>query len=183
MISQEAGIFLLEQVKDAIVLFLNDKSMLEKPLEYPEELDFVIGVFVTLYQRDSQHKYLRGSAGFPYPDSPLIEAAIDAAILACSDMRFVPLKKEEIHCLTCEISLLGALKEVEASEIKPGEKGIVLQQESKYGVFLPLMWKDFKMADDFLDALSRKAGLSDDAWKDEATTIYEFSEQVLSMEL
>jgi uncharacterized protein len=187
MLTKQASEFIVELTKSAIVSFLEEKEVLKVPEEYPEELSENRGVFVTLYQYDSQHEHLRGCMGLPYPSQALVSGIIDAAALACTDMRFVPLKAEDIPEICFELSVLTKpeLIEVNSSEeylkvIKPKEDGLILKLHGNSGLFLPVVWNEIETTEGFLEALSHKAGLSSEAWKDEEVKMYRFSTQVLT---
>ena len=184
---KETNDFIIELTKSVISTFLETKEILEAPEEYPEELKQKRGVFVTLYQYDAKHEHLRGCMGLPYPEQSLIRGIIDASALACTDMRFIPLKVEDISDLYFEISVLSEpeLIEVESSDeypkiIKPGEDGLILKLSGSSGLFLPTVWKEVPDPENFLEALSNKAGLHSEAWKDENTEIYKFSTEILT---
>ena len=157
------------------------------PEDHPKELDEKRGIFVTLYQNDAQHEHLRGCMGLPYPEQPLVQGVVDAAALACTDLRFVPLTAEDIPDICFEISVLTQpeLIEVHSHEeypkvIKPKEEGLILKLWGASGLFLPVVWKEINEPEDFLEALSRKAGLPSNSWKDQDAKIYRFSAQVLT---
>jgi uncharacterized protein (TIGR00296 family) len=83
----------------------------------------------------------------------------------------------ELPELEYEISVLTPFRRVsDVKEIRIGRDGLLMIQGRNEGVFLPQVpteegW-DRKT---YLEELGRKAGLSRQAWQDEATDIYAFS--------
>ena len=143
------------------------------------------GVFVTLKKSGE----LRGCVGFPQAVMPLYKAVIDAARSAAfNDSRFRPLEKKELSNITIEMSVLTEpeLIKVEKSEdyikkIKIGEDGLILRSIYGSGLLLPQVATEHGMtAAQFLNALSQKAGLPFDAWKNLKNQIFKFQAEVFS---
>ena len=133
------------------------------------------GVFVTLNRSDpgeirAQGK-LRGCIGQPEPTFPLyygtVQAALDAAL---RDPRFEPVQAAELSRLEVEVTVLSPRQAIDSHEqIRIGTHGVVLQKAGKAALFLPQVapeqgWNVEQM----LEALSEKAGLPRNAWREGA---------------
>jgi len=128
----------------------------------------IMGAFVTLHKEGR----LRGCIGEIVPRRPLFEAVLDQAVnSACFDHRFHPVTAGEVAQLHVEISALLPPRPVASYEdIVIGKHGIVLQKHGRRSVYLPHVateqgW-DLPQT---LSHLSRKAGLSAEAWREGAT--------------
>ena len=133
------------------------------------------GVFVTLNRTDPDDVRtkgrLRGCIGQPEPSFPLyygtVQAALDAAL---RDPRFEPVGAAELPRLEIEVTVLSPRKPVGSwREIQLGTHGIVLQKGDKAALFLPQVAPEQGWTlEQTLDALSEKAGLPADGWKEGA---------------
>ncbi|MFH1505539.1 MAG: AmmeMemoRadiSam system protein A [archaeon] len=150
-----------------------------------KHLDEKQGVFVTLTKLGE----LRGCIGFPQAVMPLYNAVIEAARSAAfDDSRFPVVTKDELSNIKIEISVLSVpeLIQVEKAEdymkeIKIGEDGLILRSIYGSGLLLPQVATEHHMTiSQFLNALSQKAGLSFDAWKDLKNQIFKFQAEVFS---
>ena len=136
------------------------------------------GAFVTL-QKDGK---LRGCIGYTLPAKPLYQAVIDgAAGAAVRDRRFPPVRPDELDKIVIDISILTAPKPVYYNEpsdllkrLRPGVDGVVLILGPRQAVYLPAVWKEITDPEDFMRKLSRKAGLSPDAWRQPSARILTF---------
>ena len=144
------------------------------------------GVFVTLHDR---HGRLRGCIGFPMPTHPLFVGVVEAARSAAfMDPRFSPLKGEELSEVRIEVSVLSKPELIKVAHyndylrnIKIGEDGLILESPLGSGLLLPQVASENNMnVTNFLNALSQKAGLSFNAWKDKTSKIYKFQAEVFS---
>lgn len=147
-------------------------------------LEELYGVFVTLYQRaDVLPKILRGCIGTILPLEPLYQGVIDNTIKAASqDPRFLPVGEEELPGLTIEINVLTLPHPIDSySSIRLGVDGIILSQGFKHAVFLPSVPTEWKWnLEETLTQLSKKAGLSEKAWEEEATQFQVFQSESFS---
>lgn len=124
--------------------------------------------FVTL-TRDGQ---LRGCVGKPKACRPLVvDVAENAFAAAFDDCRFSPLTEPELERLDIEISLLSSAQPLiftsEADllrQLRPGKDGLILEDGSHRGLFLPSVWQSLPRAQDFLAQLKVKAELAGDYW-------------------
>jgi AmmeMemoRadiSam system protein A len=121
------------------------------------------GVFTTIYR----HGELRGCVGYVQPVLPLYQAVIETARAAASqDTRFTPVTPEEIQDLQVSLSVLSALRPIEAKHVTIGKHGLVVTMGGRRGLLLPQVpvehgWDRVT----FLEQTCRKAGLFPDAWK------------------
>jgi uncharacterized protein (TIGR00296 family) len=131
---------------------------------------------------------LRGCVGLPYPDKPLGEAVVSAAIGAAGDSRFPPLRLEELSGVTVEVSVLTSPVEVEVAShqdyptaVEPPKDGLILRYGAFSGLLLPQVWEQLPDPVEFLGVLCYKAGIPrSDAWKDDEARLYRFRAQVFS---
>jgi MEMO1 family protein len=133
------------------------------------------GVFVTLNRNDPAEiraqGRLRGCIGQPEPQFPLyygtVQAALDAAL---RDPRFEPVAAPELGRIEIEVTVLSPRAPVASwRDIRLGTHGIVLQKGDKSALFLPQVAPEQKWTiEETLTALSEKAGLPSDGWKEGA---------------
>lgn len=137
---------------------LNDPDFLEKR-----------GVFVTLHKQQN----LRGCIG----SLAAVESIVDgirrnALNAAFNDYRFEPLTAAELPDLHIEISVLTDPQPLAYSSegelirlLRPGVDGVILKGHGSAGAtFLPQVWHQLPLPEQFLGHLCRKAGLADSAW-------------------
>jgi AmmeMemoRadiSam system protein B/AmmeMemoRadiSam system protein A len=134
------------------------------------------GVFVTLNRKDPDEirteGRLRGCIGQPEPTYPLyygtVQAALDAAL---HDSRFTPVTAAELGRIEIEVTVLSPRRPVASwRDIRLGTHGIVLQKDGKAALFLPQVAPEHGWTlEQTLTALSEKAGLPSDAWKEGAS--------------
>jgi len=146
------------------------------------------GVFVTLHDKNGR---LRGCIGYPAPIYSLCTAIVEAARSAAfHDPRFPPLKKEELDSTMIEISVLTLPQRIIAThyndylkKIKLGEDGLIIEGAYGSGLLLPQVATENQFnIPQFLNALSQKAGLSFNAWKELENKISKFQAIVFNEE-
>lgn len=126
--------------------------------------------FVTLTKAGQ----LRGCLGTLQAYRPLIsDVAAQAFQTARSDPRFPQVQRSEIPSLVLEVAVLSAPEQISfsdeadlVSQLKPGEDGLILQDEGNSGTFLPKVWESIPEPDAFLKQLKQKAGLPMDHWSE-----------------
>jgi len=124
--------------------------------------------FVTLHRRDE----LRGCIGSLQAFRPLVsDVAENAFAAAFRDPRFSPLRAQELGDLTLDISVLSAPQSMRFSteqdllqQLQPHRDGLILQEGSRRGTFLPSVWESLPEPERFLQHLKIKAGLAPDHW-------------------
>jgi AmmeMemoRadiSam system protein A len=142
-----------------------------------EELLAQGGAFVTIRINGE----LRGCIGFLEATMPLAlvvgEAGVKAAL---EDPRFPPMSQEELAEAVLEISVLNPMRIVhDISDVRVGEHGVMLEHGPYRGVLLPQVATEFGWNnEEFLDAVSRKAGLNVGAWREPGARISVFSAEV-----
>ena len=135
--------------------------------------------FVTLKTKKGM---LRGCIGSLAPVAPLYRSVHDNAInAALRDHRFPQVTARELTGLVVHISILSEIKPIPSLEkFKIGEHGIILEKGRYRAVYLPeVALEQGWTKEETLTCLSRKAGLSGDAWKKD-TRFQVFSSVVLS---
>lgn len=161
-----------------VLLKIAKDALLQKPLEKTDAMIFNVlsqslrdhrGVFVTLRDNAGQ---LRGCMGTVLPDRPLYEQVYEMARSAAfHDSRFIPVTEKEIENLQISISIIDNVHRVVSyHQIRLGIDGVILRKDGHMGLFLPDVASEFGWdVATMLSHLCRKAGLSEDAWKDIAT--------------
>lgn len=132
--------------------------------DYPKTLRAEMASFITLRQGEE----LRGCVGTAYAIRPLAaDVARNAYLAAFNDSRFEPLARSEFAATSIEVSVLTPPEPVAFAneddllrKIVPGRDGLILEQESRRGLFLPQVWDMVPDAPVFLHLLKDKAGIS-----------------------
>jgi AmmeMemoRadiSam system protein A len=125
--------------------------------------------FVTLTRQGN----LRGCIGALEPYQSLAEDVREHAIAAAmDDYRFPPVREEELHDISIEISRLTnpvplAYDHPEEllQRLRPGVDGVILHDGPRRATFLPQVWEKIPEAALFLSQLCMKMGSSPDAWR------------------
>ncbi|MCW8841592.1 MAG: AmmeMemoRadiSam system protein A, partial [Gammaproteobacteria bacterium] len=126
--------------------------------------------FVTLKSRGE----LRGCIGSLNARRPLaVDVAENAYAAAFSDLRFPPLREQELEGLGVHLSILGPAEPMRFSseadllqQLRPGVDGLVLEDGLRRGTFLPSVWEQLPRPELFLRHLKQKAGLPPDYWSE-----------------
>jgi uncharacterized protein (TIGR00296 family) len=175
--------FILKLARHAIEIYVRSGKVIPRPKSYPKEMDENRGVFVTIYKNHD----LRGCIGLPFPEKPLVDGIIEAAVEVTKDPRFPPLAKEELKDIHIEVSVLSEPKAIDAypdeikKHIEMGKDGLIIRKGMQGGLFLPQVpieqgWD----MDEYLENLCYKAGMSGDAWKNPNSKIYKFRTEIFS---
>lgn len=146
-----------------------EQSVIE-PMSEMSNLHKTACCFVTLIKNDC----LRGCIGNLLPTMPLFRDVIKNTLSAMyDDPRFGKVTIDEIDDIQIQLSILSSLKlmpvESEADLLKkitPFVDGIVLQEGSNRGTFLPSVWESLPDPVDFIRHLKQKAGLKSNHWSD-----------------
>ena len=183
MISDRAGNYLVKIAKDSIKYYLENKEQMQKPDDYPIELDENLGVFVTL----NKNFRLRGCIGYPEPIMSAIDATMEAAVAAAvNDPRFPEVSIIEFDDLDFEVTVLTKPKMIVVAhpdqymdEIEIGRDGLIIQKGFAKGLLLPQVATENAFdVEDFLNHTCMKAGISADSWMDESCDVYKFQGQI-----
>lgn len=183
MISDRAGNYLVKIAKESIKHYLETGEKLEKPEDYPIELDEKLGVFVTLNKNDD----LRGCIGYVEPIETAIDATMGVAISAAfNDPRFPQVSPVEFEELDFEVTVLTKPEMIVVAhpdqyfdEIEIGRDGLIIQKGYSRGLLLPqVAVENLFTIEDFLEHTCMKAGISADSWMDESCDVYRFQGQI-----
>ncbi len=162
-----------------------DERKLTEGLRITDGLRRAMGAFVTL----NENGRLRGCIGYLQPIEPLYRAVINnARNAALRDRRFHPVQPAELPLIEIEVSVLSVPVPVPGPDsIKLGCHGIILHKDGRRATYLPQVAPEQQWnLEQTLSHLSRKAGLSTDAWRHGATfmvyTALVFSEKEFSTE-
>ncbi len=97
-----------------------------------------------------------------------------------NDPRIGPMSHAQLVRASCEISVLGPERELDArgvvaiaKAIVPGKDGVVLRHGHRRAVFLPVVWEKLPEPAEFLDALCRKAGIGEHERADVRADVFE----------
>ena len=168
---------LLELARESVVEAVSHGQL---PSKIPSDgaLAELRGVFVTLHVRGR----LRGCIGVIEAEEPLGEAVVRcSASAALHDVRFSPLRQEELGELEIEISLLSPLAPMAADDVEIGRHGLLIAQGAKRGLLLPQVAVEHHLSrEQFLEETCRKAGLDREAWRYPDTKLSGFTCEVFS---
>lgn len=157
---------LLKIASDAIEEEFLSKPMIEK-IDLESQYDFLQderACFVTL----TIDGKLRGCIGSLYAHRKLIDEIIsNAKHAAFEDNRFKPLSYKEFKNISIEISLLTVpqiliyetIEELQ-KKLRVGIDGVILQQGQHQATFLPQVWEQLPVFEEFFEHLCTKAGLN-----------------------
>jgi uncharacterized protein (TIGR00296 family) len=192
--TDEEGIFLVQLARKSMEMYVQKKQKIQVPIETPFKLRSNSGVFVTLniYRPNAERFDLRGCIGRPYPQQPLVEAVIDAAIdSATRDPRFPSVNSVELNELIVEVTALTPPIEVKAKSLEErleaiviGRDGIIIQDRKGFrgALFLPQVPVEWKWTkEEYFSRLCEKAGLPNHVWKDvHITKLMKFQGEIFS---
>lgn len=196
--TDEEGKYLVQMARKSLTFFLENKKKLPIPQDCPPKLKEKSGIFVTIngYRPNHTERDLRGCIGRPFPEDPLIKAAIDSAVDAgVGDPRFHHVRKEDLEKIIFEITALTPPVPIKANSIEElyaaieiGRDGLIIEGSRKYGrgagLFLPQVPIEQKWnKEEYLIELCGKAGIDGDAWRDlKETTISKFQGEIFEEE-
>jgi len=179
-LENEEKIALLKLARKTIQNILENKKPPRTEYKFPLFKE-KRGAFVTLHK----NKMLRGCIGYIFGLKPLEDTIIEMAQAAAfHDHRFPPLAKDELPDLEIEISVLTPVREIDnVDEIEVGKHGIIIERGSYSGLLLPQVATEYGWdRKTFLEHTCQKAGLPQDAWKQEGTKIKIFSADIFHEE-
>jgi hypothetical protein len=179
------GTILVKLAREAITCYIERKTTI-KPPSSNGNLVRKSGVFVTL--NTFKTHALRGCIGFPYPDQPLIEATVKAAIYAATeDPRFEPVSIDEFeHAIAIELTALTAPQPLTVANrmalpelIEIGRHGLIVEGMRSSGLLLPQVAVEWEWnGADFLTNCCLKAGLPPDSWLLNEVTVKVFEGEI-----
>lgn len=175
----------MKLAREAIETYLDRQIIVNSP-PVSEKFGRKSGAFVTLNTFTSHE--LRGCIGFPYPDQPLVEAIVKAAIYAATeDPRFPAISLEEFRgSITIELTILTPPQLLTSSNrrtlphlIKIGQHGLIVEGMRMSGLLLPQVATEWQWdAEDFLTNCCLKAGLPPDSWLLNDVTVKVFEGEI-----
>ncbi len=180
MLSLEEGTLAVKTARRVIEEYVKTNKL--PKVELPEAFNDLSGVFVTLKEDGD----LRGCIGYPYPDLPLKQALVDAAVQAATqDPRFGRVTTSELSKITVEVTVLSEPQPLKVKpmdrpkHIKIGRDGIIVEYGLYRGLLLPQVPIEQHWGpEEYLEYGCIKAGVSPDAWVDEKTKVYTFQGQI-----
>ncbi len=137
------------------------------------------GLFVTVHKDGD----LRGCIGTLAPHGDLTRVVSEyARRAALEDPRFPALEAAELSACRLEISVLTAPQPIGGlDDIEIGRDGLILESRGRRGLLLPQVATEWGFdRERFLQEVSRKAGLSPDAWRDPDSQVWIFQAEVFS---
>lgn len=138
--------------------------------DYSDDLQQPRACFVTLHKQGG----LRGCIGHLEAITSLVEGvAQNAYSAAFRDPRFPPVQADEFDDLHIHIEILTPPEPIRFTsqgdllmKMAPGKDGLILSDGPFRGTFLPTVWEQLPLPEDFLAHLKSKAGLPMDYWSD-----------------
>lgn len=147
--------------KYSVENYLKTSRMAKLYDEIPEELlSQRAGVFVSLKRNGN----LRGCIGTiaPTKDSIAEEILEMAVVAAVGDLRFEPVKKEELEDLVYSVDVLSEPENIESKDmLDQNIYGVIVTSGSKRGLLLPNL-EGVDSVDEQISIALRKAGISND---------------------
>ena len=189
--SDEDGKFLVRLARKTVDEYVTQKRKPETPEDTSEQLRIKSGVFVTLNSISGNQVSLRGCIGRPYPTQPLVEATIDSSVdSAVNDPRFPQVTPTELDNIIIDLSVLTPPKKIEYTNpedllnlVKVGRDGLIAVRGMWKGLLLPQVPVDWNWnTQEFLEHTCNKAGLPEDAWKDQETEFMSFQAEIFGEE-
>ena len=178
-LTQEEGRYLLALARATIAEAVGAESSIALPAA-PPRLTAPGAAFVTLRTRPGD---LRGCIGSLEARRPLVEDVRENAIAAAfRDPRFSPVKAAELANLVVEVSVLTAPQPLDFDgpddllcKLRPNVDGVLIERGWNRATFLPQVWEQLPLPEEFLGNLCYKAGLPPNAWRwpDLAVSIYQ----------
>jgi len=126
--------------------------------------------FVAIYDTDGN---LRGCMIDRFDaHEPLAANVLRNVDHACQDVRFPPIRLEELPGAILEISVLSTPRELTFDSpeelieaLTPGLDGVVLRLGEEIATYLPYVWETFDEPETFLSTLCEKQGWPADRWR------------------
>ena len=186
-LTQTEGELLVRTARHAIATYLSDRKFIPSPDQATQRLRAKSGVFVTLNTVKPVHE-LRGCIGFPYPEAPLIDSTIRAAVYAATeDPRFPPVTLHEFNeSIAVEVTALTQPKPLETTDRKKlpdlvhvGTHGLIIEGMGSSGLLLPQVATEWEWdSAEFLSNCCMKAGLPPDSWLLDGVSVKVFEGEI-----
>jgi len=128
---------------------------------------------------------LRGCIGSLLPIDSLYKCVMKNAVnAAVNDIRFPPVRYEELNDITIEISVLTLPRTLKfenhtdlLSKLSEAD-GVIIELEGRSATYLPQVWEQIPNKEEFLSSLCKKAGLYPNCWKREDIVVKVYNAQV-----
>ncbi|BDQ37604.1 AmmeMemoRadiSam system protein A [Pseudodesulfovibrio nedwellii] len=173
-LTEEEKSYLKELVVQSISSGLNPNGETDGPTEPPTDtLKEQLGAFVTLKLGGQ----LRGCIGNVQGSGELYRTVWSMAHSAAfEDPRFPPVTSHEFDALDYEISILSPVEICPNPKlVEIGRHGLIMSSGRRSGLLLPQVPVEWDWdRETFLAQTCVKAGLPQNAWKDENTTLFWF---------
>lgn len=173
-LTEEEKRYLKELVVQSISSGLNPNRKTDGPAEPPTDtLKEQLGAFVTLKLGGQ----LRGCIGNVQGSGELYRTVWSMAHSAAfEDPRFPPVTDHDFEALDYEISILSPVEICPNPElVEIGRHGLIMSNGRRSGLLLPQVPVEWDWdRETFLSQTCTKAGLPQNSWKDENTTIFWF---------
>ena len=150
---------------------------IERFLPLPEALNIIMSCFVSVEYMGK----LRGCIGTAMPYQPLIFDVMKNTNMCMKDIRFEPLKLEELDRAIFKIELVGDFNKLDIKreldiyeKIRPNTDGVLIRDGEHSALFLPSVWKNFPDKKMFIQMLKHQAGLAPD-WFSPNFEVYTFT--------
>ncbi len=146
--------------------------------DYSQRLQSSGASFVTLTIQGA----LRGCIGTLEAYQPLVQDVIEhAAAASTEDYRFMPVSPSEIQMIAIEISILTSPVKVVYSSteelltrLTPSEDGVIIKDGRQRATFLPQVWEQLPVKDEFLSHLCSKMGVASNMWKTKNLEVFTY---------
>ena len=169
-LTEAEGRYLVALARFTIEDALGRPTSAPQPPSEAEQVGEAGAAFVTLTTRGGA---LRGCIGSLIAHRPLVDdVRANALSAAFEDPRFPPLGAGELPDLVVEVSVLTRPETItyrgpqELIELlRPNVDGVIIERGRHRATFLPQVWEQLPLPEEFLGHLCYKAGLSSDAWR------------------
>lgn len=185
MFNQAEKKFILQLARQAIEhYFTNHQILTIRPAQLPsQQLKELGACFVTL---ELNHN-LRGCVGHLEPIQALYLDVIDNAVAAAfQDARFSPLTEREFKNITIEVSVLTIPEPLEfvdwqelTNQLRPNLDGVVIRRGIYSATYLPQVWEDLPIKEEFLSSLCLKAGLTTNDWQKPGMKVWTYQVEII----
>ena len=151
----------------------------------PRERPLITGAFGGAFVTFWASSELRGCVGSFVPTEDLVRTVEQVTRSSLADPRFQtkPVTAEELVTLSIEISVLSGLTScTHPSLLTPGLHGVLVRKGDASGCFLPKVASEHGWsAEELLSkCCALKAGLPEDAWRDQITDVMLFTAESFS---
>ncbi|MHC1785165.1 MAG: AmmeMemoRadiSam system protein A [Anaerolineaceae bacterium] len=186
-LSAQDRMILLKIAREAIDAAVNRRRLPVLDMDrFSENLQAIGSAFVTL----TENGKLRGCIGGLEASQPLVQDVQEhAAAAAVEDYRFPPVEPNEISRLHVEISRLSAPQRLEYQSpmelpnlLRPNIDGVIISDGRRRATFLPQVWENLPLCDEFLSHLCQKMGAAEHLWQTKNLDIWTYQVEAFEEE-